>query len=87
MGWRLICRRSLRVTRSIGWRNCWRSAASKNFMVEIGGEVRAAGQREDGKPWRVAIERPIAGKREMAVGGAARECGDRDGRRDYQQVF
>lgn len=30
----------------------------KNFMVEIGGEVRAAGRREDGKPWRVGIERP-----------------------------
>ena len=37
----------------------------ENFMVEIGGEVRAAGQRDDGQPWRVAIERPIAERREM----------------------
>jgi thiamine biosynthesis lipoprotein len=36
-----------------------------DFMVEIGGEVRAMGHRADGKPWRVAIERPIADRREM----------------------
>ncbi|MEX0611595.1 MAG: FAD:protein FMN transferase [Pirellulales bacterium] len=36
-----------------------------DFMVEIGGEVRTAGHRLDGTPWRVAIERPIAGQREM----------------------
>ena len=36
-----------------------------NYMVELGGEVRAAGMREDGTPWRVAIERPIAGKEEF----------------------
>jgi thiamine biosynthesis lipoprotein len=37
----------------------------ESFMIEIGGEVRAAGRRTDGAPWRVAIERPIAGRREM----------------------
>jgi thiamine biosynthesis lipoprotein len=37
----------------------------RDFMVEIGGEVRAAGRRADGKPWRVAIERPVADRREM----------------------
>jgi thiamine biosynthesis lipoprotein len=37
----------------------------ESFMVELGGEVRARGQREDGEPWRVAIERPLVGKREM----------------------
>ncbi len=36
-----------------------------NSMVELGGEVRAAGRREDGTPWRVAIERPIVEKYEM----------------------
>jgi thiamine biosynthesis lipoprotein len=36
-----------------------------NYMVELGGEVRAGGQREDGTPWRVAIERPSVGNREM----------------------
>jgi FAD:protein FMN transferase len=39
----------------------------KNFMLELGGELRAAGTRADGMPWRVAIERPLADKREMAA--------------------
>jgi thiamine biosynthesis lipoprotein len=39
----------------------------ENFMVELGGEVRAAGKREDGTPWRVAVERPTAGGREMVM--------------------
>lgn len=34
-----------------------------SYMVELGGEVRAAGQRPDGKPWRIAIERPDAAGR------------------------
>jgi len=29
-----------------------------NFLVEIGGEVYARGHRQDGKPWRVGINRP-----------------------------
>lgn len=37
----------------------------KNFMVELGGELCALGTRPDGKPWRIAIERPLAEKREM----------------------
>jgi thiamine biosynthesis lipoprotein len=39
----------------------------QNYMVEIGGEIRADGAREDGKPWRVAVERPAAGPRELYV--------------------
>jgi thiamine biosynthesis lipoprotein len=39
----------------------------ENFLVEIGGEVRAVGKRAAGKPWQVAVERPIAGQREMQV--------------------
>ncbi|MCC9631192.1 FAD:protein FMN transferase [Blastopirellula sp. JC732] len=35
----------------------------KSYMVEIGGEVRAAGQKPDGSPWRIAIEKPIPGAR------------------------
>jgi thiamine biosynthesis lipoprotein len=38
-----------------------------DFMVEIGGEVRALGRRADGKAWRVAIERPVTGRREMLM--------------------
>ncbi len=39
----------------------------QNYMVELGGEVRAAGKHEDGTPWRVAIERPTAGDPEMVT--------------------
>ncbi len=31
----------------------------EDFLVEIGGEVFAAGERPGGGPWRVAIERPL----------------------------
>lgn len=30
----------------------------EDFLVEIGGEIYAAGHRPDGQPWRVAIEEP-----------------------------
>ncbi|WP_233216494.1 FAD:protein FMN transferase [Blastopirellula marina] len=33
------------------------------YMVEIGGEVRAAGRKPDVSPWRIAIEKPIPGTR------------------------
>jgi thiamine biosynthesis lipoprotein len=39
----------------------------ENFMVELGGEVRAAGKRDDRTAWRVAIERPTTEKREIAL--------------------
>jgi thiamine biosynthesis lipoprotein len=29
-----------------------------DFLVEVGGEVRAHGVRPDGRPWRLAVERP-----------------------------
>jgi thiamine biosynthesis lipoprotein len=31
----------------------------KHFLVEIGGELRAVGERPGGGPWRIAIERPL----------------------------
>ncbi len=34
------------------------SRGMHNFMVEIGGEVRTAGVRPDGKGWRIGIESP-----------------------------
>jgi thiamine biosynthesis lipoprotein len=40
-----------------------RRAGFANFLVEIGGEVYAAGVRPDGRPWRVGINRPQAGAR------------------------
>ena len=36
------------------------SAGINNYLVEIGGEVRASGVRSDGKLWQVAIEQPDA---------------------------
>ncbi len=38
-----------------------RAEGFRDFLVEIGGEVLAAGRRRDGKPWRVGISRPEAG--------------------------
>jgi thiamine biosynthesis lipoprotein len=35
-----------------------REAGFTDFLVEIGGEVAAAGARPDGRPWRVGINRP-----------------------------
>lgn len=35
-----------------------RAAGFTDFLVEIGGEVVAAGLRPDGRPWRVGINRP-----------------------------
>jgi len=35
-----------------------RQLGVKNFMVEVGGEVRVAGHKSDGQAWHIAIERP-----------------------------
>jgi thiamine biosynthesis lipoprotein len=40
-----------------------RQAGFVDFLVEIGGEVFAAGVRSDGRPWRVGINRPKADAR------------------------
>jgi thiamine biosynthesis lipoprotein len=37
----------------------------EDFLVEIGGEIYAAGHRSDGKPWRVAIEEPVEEQRRI----------------------
>jgi FAD:protein FMN transferase len=57
-----------------------------DFMIEIGGEVRAAGRRPDAAPWRVAIERPTINRRAMhsaipLVDSAIATAGD------YQKFF
>jgi len=31
----------------------------ENYMIEIGGEIRAKGIKQNGKPWRIQIESPI----------------------------
>jgi thiamine biosynthesis lipoprotein len=34
-----------------------------DYLIELGGEVRAHGRSPAGRPWRVAIEAPLAGER------------------------
>jgi thiamine biosynthesis lipoprotein len=51
-----------------------RDLGHANFIVEIGGEVRAAGQRPEGGPWRIAIEAPLATRREPLVGLRLRDA-------------
>lgn len=38
-----------------------------SYMVEIGGEIRTAGNKPDGNAWRIAIERPDSGLDERPV--------------------
>jgi thiamine biosynthesis lipoprotein len=69
----------------------------ENFMIEIGGEVRAMGARADGGPWKIAIERPLVGRRELqtvvaltdaaaATAGGSRKFFDYQGRR-YSHII
>jgi thiamine biosynthesis lipoprotein len=38
-----------------------------NYLLEIGGELRISGHRHAGKAWRIAIEKPLDGTREVAT--------------------
>lgn len=38
-------------------------AGITDYLVEIGGELRGRGRNAEGEPWRIAIERPDAGRR------------------------
>jgi len=37
----------------------------ENYMVEIGGEMQVKGRKPGGRPWRVAVEKPIPFTREV----------------------
>ena len=61
-----------------------------DYLVEIGGELRAYGNGQQGRPWRVAIERPDAGQvlqtriielrdQSIATSGEYRNYYERDG--------
>jgi FAD:protein FMN transferase len=63
-----------------------------NFMIDIGGEVRAEGRNAHGQPWRIAVERPVDAEPEpyaivqldnvsVTTSGEYRHYFDRDGRR------
>jgi len=62
------------------------------YLVEIGGEVRVAGRKPDGDAWRLAIEQPLSGGRQvntvvaltgraMATSGDYRNYYEADGQR------
>lgn len=63
-----------------------------DYLVEIGGEFRARGTTAEGRPWRVAIERPVQGRRRLgeivvlenraiATSGTTKDFFEQDGRR------
>jgi thiamine biosynthesis lipoprotein len=37
----------------------------KNYLVEIGGELKTSGHKPGSKPWRIAVERPLPGEQVM----------------------
>lgn len=64
----------------------------KDYLIEVGGELRARGHKTGGEPWRVAIEEPSEGVRRihrtlvlgdsgMATSGDYRNYYERDGKR------
>ena len=68
-----------------------------NYLVEIGGELRARGTTAAGKPWRVGIQRPVEGRhvigdivalenRAIATSGTTEDFFEQDGRR-YSHII
>jgi len=60
----------------------------RNYIIELGGEVRALGLNPEGRRWRVAVETPQAGQREAYAvieldGVGVSTSGDY---RDYREV-
>lgn len=69
-----------------------RALQVENFMIDIGGEIRAQGRNARGEPWHIAIEHPVdtqrlpyAGVRldgaSVSTSGEYRDYYERDGRR------
>ena len=63
----------------------------RDYLVEIGGELRARGTAAGGRPWRVGIERPVEGRRVLgevvvlenraiATSGTTQDFFEQDGR-------
>ncbi len=57
-----------------------------SYLVEIGGELRARGQKPDGQSWKIAIEAPKAGTREAQRIIAVRNFGIASSG-DYRNYF
>ena len=71
--------------------------AVRSYLVEIGGEVRTKGRKPDGGLWRIGIERPVAGTRQLdcvvelddrslATSGDYRNFIERQGRRYSHEI-
>ena len=71
--------------------------AVRSYLVEIGGEVRTKGRKPDGGLWRIGIERPVAGMRQLdcvvelddrslATSGDYRNFVERQGRRYSHEI-
>lgn len=45
-----------------------------SYLVELGGELRARGHRSEGEPWKVGVERPVAGGRTLDRVLALKDC-------------
>ncbi|MGM0564929.1 MAG: FAD:protein FMN transferase [Pseudomonadota bacterium] len=45
--------------------NYLQSEGVESFLVEVGGELYAAGRKMDGSHWRIGIEKPAAGERNV----------------------
>ena len=61
-----------------------------NYLVEIGGEIRARGVNDENRPWQIGIENPVTGQRTvrsiiklenmaMATSGGYRNYFEKDG--------
>jgi len=62
------------------------SAGIRDYLVEIGGELRASGQSARGEPWAIAVEQPQAGGRSIrAVYGLSNAAMATSG--DYRNFF
>ena len=64
----------------------------RNYLVEIGGDLRASGHNAEDTPWKIAIEKPVTGERTahrvvqvkdqaLATSGDYRNYFERDGQR------
>lgn len=51
------------------------SLGATDYLVEIGGEIRARGRNAAGEPWRIGIESPVSERREIAQTVALTQSG------------
>lgn len=72
----------------------------EGYLVEVGGELKVRGHKPDGKPWRIAVEKPLPGERRLhkivsfddgepmslVTSGTYRHYFDQDGKR-YSHIL